>query len=108
MELTEEEMRRALFGGPVTPALAIDAHEKATVPDLLPVEPLKDAKKKQVSKSFTPKLRVTLRVGNEFEGKMHKIVYEADTLSSLVAEQEAARTARKKFRFVELVSIESM
>jgi len=108
MELTEEEMRRALFGGAVAPALAIDTHEKDTVPDFLTVEPPKDVKQKQVSKSFTPRLRVTLRVGNEFEGKMHEIVYEADTLSSLVAEQEATRTARKKFRFVEAVSIKSM
>ncbi|MCK6189780.1 hypothetical protein [Pseudomonas sp. EYE_354] len=108
MELTEEEMRRALFGGPVTPALAIDTHEQDTVPDLLAVDPSKDAKKKQVSKSFTARQRVTLRVGNEFEGKMHEIVYEADTLSSLFAQQEATRTARKKFRFVEVVSIKSM
>lgn len=88
MELTEEEMLRALFGGSVTPAHPIDTHEKGTVPNLLTVEPRKDTKKKQVSKSFTPRLRVTLRVGNEFEGKMHEIVYEADTPSSLVAEQE--------------------
>lgn len=39
---------------------------------------------------------------------MHEIVYEADTLSYLVAEQDATRTARKKFRFVEVVSIKSM
>jgi len=53
-------------------------------------------------------LRVTLRVGNEFEGEMHEMVHEADTLSSLVAEQEATKTARKKFRFVEVVSVKSM
>ena len=57
---------------------------------------------------FTPRLRVTLRVGNEFEGEMHEMVHEADTLSSLVAEQEATKTARKKFRFVEVVSVKSM
>ncbi|MEB2517969.1 hypothetical protein SOP85_21400 [Pseudomonas sp. YuFO20] len=56
----------------------------------------------------TPRLRVTLRVGNEFEGKMHEMVHEADTLSSLVAEQEATKTARKKFRFVEVISVKSM
>jgi hypothetical protein len=47
-------------------------------------------------------------VGNEFEGKMHEMIYEADTLSSLAAEQEATKTARKKFRFVEVVSVKSM
>ncbi|MNT40299.1 hypothetical protein D3C72_1766060 [compost metagenome] len=72
------------------------------------VEPAKVTKKKKVSKAFTPRLKVTLRVGNEFEGKMHEMVHEADTLSSLVAEQEATKTARKKFRFVEVVSVESM
>jgi len=33
MELTEEEIRRALFGGSVPPALAFDTHEKDIVPD---------------------------------------------------------------------------
>lgn len=59
-------------------------------------------------KSFTPRLRVTLHVGNEFEGEMDEMVHEADTLSSLVAEQEATKTARKKFRFVEVVSVKPM
>lgn len=108
MELTEEEMRRALFGGAVPPALTFDPHEKGTALDSVRVEPPKAANKKQVSKGFTPRLRVTLRVGNEFEGKMYEIEHEADTLSSLVAEQEAIKTARKKFRFVEVVSIKSM
>ncbi|MNL59380.1 hypothetical protein D3C87_1831070 [compost metagenome] len=79
-----------------------------TVPDVVIVQPVKAAKKKTVSKGFKPRLRVTLRVGNEFEGEMHEMVHEADTLSSLVAEQEATKTARKKFRFVEVVSVKSM
>ena len=100
-------MRRALFGRSESPASATNTHAPA-VTDVVMVEPIKVAKKKQVSKGFTPRLRVTLRVGNEFEGKMHEMVHEADTLSSLVAEQEATKTARKKFRFVEVVSIKSM
>ena len=107
-ELTEEEMRRALFGGSESPAPAINSHVQDTVPDVVIVHPVKAAKKKKVSKGFTPRLRVTLRVGNEFEGKMHEMVHEADTLSSIVAEQEATKTARKKFRFVEVVSVKSM
>ncbi|VVP58808.1 hypothetical protein PS870_05932 [Pseudomonas fluorescens] len=106
-ELMEEEMRRALFGRSEPPASAINTHMQA-VTDVAMVKPITAAKKKQVSKGFTPRLRVTLRVGNEFEGKMHEMVHEADTLSSLVAEQEATKTARKKFRFVEVVSIKSM
>jgi hypothetical protein len=107
-ELTEEEMRRALFGDSQSPAPAINTHVQDTVPDVVMVQPVNAAKKKKVSKGFTPRLKVTLRVGNEFEGKMHEMVHEADTLSSLVAEQEATKTARKKFRFVEVVSIKSM
>lgn len=107
-ELTEEEMRRALFGGSESPAPAINSHVQDTVPDVVIVRQIKAAKKKKVSKAFMPRLRVTLRVGNEFEGEMHEMVHEADTLSSLVAEQEATKTARKKFRFVEVVSVKSM
>jgi len=107
-ELTEEEMRRALFGEPEPPAPEINLPVQEIVPDVVIVQPVKAATKKKVSKGFTPRLRVTLRVGNEFEGKMHEIVHEADTLSSLVAEQEATKAARKKFRFVEVVSVKSM
>lgn len=107
-KLTEEDMRRALFGDSGPPAPATNSQVQDSVPDVLIVQPVKAATKKKVSKAFTPRLRVTLRVGNEFEGKMHEMVHEADTLSSLVAEQEATKLARKKFRFVEVVSVKSM
>ncbi|MHC8382321.1 hypothetical protein [Pseudomonas sp. LB3P14] len=107
-ELTEEEMRRALFGDSEPPAPAMNSQVQDSVPEVLIVQPVKAAKKKKVSKGFTPRLRVTLRVGNEFEGKMHEMVHKADTLSSLVAEQEATKMARKKFRFVEVMSVKSM
>lgn len=106
--LTEEEMRRALFGDPETLALLIDNHGLDTATELVIAEPTKVVKKQKLSKALTPRLRVTLRVGNEFEGKMHEIVHEADTLSSLVAEQEATKIAKKKLRFVDVVSVKSM
>ncbi|MNN99750.1 hypothetical protein D3C81_2194780 [compost metagenome] len=53
-------------------------------------------------------MKVTLRVGNEFEGKTHEMTHEADTLSTLLAEQEAVKVARKKYRYVEVVSVKSM
>lgn len=106
-ELTEEEMRLALFGRSEPPAPKTKIHTQA-VTDVVMVEPIEAVRKRQISKGFTPRLRVTLRVGNEFEGKMYEMVHEADTLSSLVAEQEATMIARKKFRFVEVVSIKSM
>ena len=107
-KLTEEEMRCALFGDsePLVPATSL--HVQNIVPDVVIVQPAAAEKKKKVSKGFTPRLRVTLQVGNEFEGKMHEMIHEADTLSSLVAEQEATKIAKKKFRFVKVVSVKSM
>ncbi|RZI33749.1 hypothetical protein [Pseudomonas orientalis] len=107
-DLMEEEMRRALFGGFESPAPVLECHAQDTVTDAGIDHQVKATKKQSVSKALTPKLRVTLRVGNEYEGKMQEIVHDADTLSSLVAEQEATKTARKKFRFVEVVSVKSM
>ena len=107
-ELTEEEMRRALFGAGEPVAQGNAPLVQKTLTDIVIAQAPKAAEKKKVAKAFTPRLKVTLRVGNEFEGKTHEIVHEADTLSTLLAEQEATRLARKKFRFVEVVSIKSM
>jgi hypothetical protein len=104
-ELTEEEMRRALFGSPEVSASAASAATKEPAPQTV-VEPLpKPAVKRKVAKAFTPRLKVTLRVGNIFEGETQVIFHEADTMSTLLAEQESARLARKKFRYVEVVSV---
>lgn len=68
-DLTEEEMRWTLFGngeratqdGPPPGAkVSLEYHGRAAREC--------DGKMK-VAKSFTPRLRVTLRVENEFEGK---------------------------------------
>ncbi|MFJ2676927.1 hypothetical protein [Pseudomonas sivasensis] len=106
-DLIEEEMRRALFGQTEPPASAPKSPQQDIVRETMAVQPIKAAKKK-VSKGFTPRLKVTLRVSNEFEGKTYEIVHEADTLSTLLAEQEATKIARKKFRYVEVVSVKSM
>ena len=45
------------------------------------VKPAPPMAKKKVTKAFTPRLQVTLRVGNEFEGKTFELIHEADTLS---------------------------
>ncbi len=108
-ELTEEEMRRALFGTdePEVQVSAPPVREPA--PEVVLTKPVAaPIFKKAVTKAFTPRLRVTLRVGNEFEGKMHELIHEADTLSSLLAEQEAVKAARKKYKYVEVVSVKSM
>lgn len=109
-ELTEEEMRRALFGTPQPEEQVHAPLVQEHVPEeIVPTRPAAAPQvKKKVAKAFTPRLKVTLRVGNEFEGKMTELIHEADTLSSLLAEQEAVRAARKKYKYVELVSVKSM
>lgn len=107
-ELTEEEMRQALFGGVELLAQVLTVPVKEAVSDITVIQPAKAPEKRKAAKAFTPRLRVTLRVGNEFEGETHELVHEADTLSTLLAEQEAAKAARKKFRFVEVVSVRPM
>ena len=69
-ELTEEEMRRALFGTaqPEEQFSAPTAQEPR--PEVVFTKPtVVPAAKKKAAKAFTPRLKVTLRVGNEFEGK---------------------------------------
>jgi len=100
-ELTEEEMRRALFG-PASPGPIKTETPKAEV-----IPPTNLEKKKKPG-TLTSKLTVNLRVGNEFEGKTEIFVYEAKTLSTLQAELDAKKEARKKFKYVELVPIKSV
>jgi len=104
-ELTEEEMRRALFGSAESPA-PIHAATPEAPPSIVIVSPAAPKKRKS-AQTFIPKLKVTLRVGNEFEGATELFVYDADTLSKLQAELDATKAARKKFKYIELVSIES-
>ena len=108
-ELTEEEMRRALFGTPQPEEQISAPLAQETVEEVVLVNPVvAPAAKKKMAKAFTPRLRVTLRVGNEFEGKMIELIHEADTLSSLLAEQEAVKATRKKYKYVDVVSVKSM
>ena len=108
-DLTEEEMRRALFGTaePESQVAAVPVQEP--VPEVVFTRTVAaPVAKKKAAKAFMPRLRVTLRVGNEYEGEMHELIHDADTLSSLLAEQEAVKSARKKYKYVEVVSVKSM
>ena len=108
-DLTEEEMRRALFGEAQQEVQVSAPPVQEPAPEVVFTKPIATpAAKKKTAKAFTPRLRVTLRVGNEFEGKMIELVHDADTLSSLLAEQEAVKAARKKYKYVEVVSVKSM
>ncbi|MFK3822182.1 hypothetical protein ACI2KL_08190 [Pseudomonas yamanorum] len=104
---TEEEMRQALFGNAEISVPVRIAPVEEIQPDVSAV-PVSKVTKKKVPKAFTPRLLVTLRVSNEFEGKTFEIAHEADTLSTLLATQEATKAAKKKFRYVEVVSVKSM
>lgn len=94
-------MRHALFGASV-PA------EPITVEKLITPSPVASLPfpKKGSSRPTSPKLRVTLYVAREFEGERETFTYDANTLSTLVAEQEAKSAAKKKkYRYFEVVSI---
>jgi hypothetical protein len=108
-DLTEEEMRHALFGRAQPEHQVAAPQVQESLLDVVPTTPVvAPLVKKRAAKAFTPRLRVTLRVGNEFEGKMIEVTHEADTLSSLLAEQEAVKATRKKYKYVEVVSVRSM
>jgi hypothetical protein len=102
--LTEEEMRRALFGLAETPAPTNVPSVQEETPEIVFSLPKALPKRKNLQ-AFTPKLNVTLKVGNEFEGSTEILTYEADTLSKLQAELDATKMARKKFKYVEVISV---
>ncbi|MBT2372337.1 hypothetical protein [Pseudomonas fluorescens] len=97
--LSEEEMRLALFGPSVqaekTPPVM---PEPKVTPALLVPKPK--------PKALSPKLRVTLRVSKDFEGDTELFTHDANTLSTLIAEQEAKNEAKKKkFKYFEVISV---
>ncbi|MGY2138887.1 hypothetical protein ACW9I8_19975 [Pseudomonas reactans] len=63
-------------------------------PEAVSTTPGAPISKRKVTKAFAPRLRVTLRVGKEFEGKTFELIHDADTLSKLLAEQETTNAAR--------------
>lgn len=100
-ELSEEEMRLALFGSLTDPDPQLTPQTHANLPTSQPSLGAQSG-----TKRFSPKLRVTLHASKVFEGDVEVLVYEASTLSTLVAEQEAKNDAKnKKFRYFEVVSV---
>src|SRR5476651_64386 len=102
--LSEEEMRLALFGPSTpseTPPLPVEPEAVIAPPPPPPPKPRPAGKK-----PLSPKLRVTLHVTKEFEGDVEVFVHDANTLSTFVAEQEAkAEAKKKKFKYFDVVSI---
>ncbi|WP_026145506.1 hypothetical protein [Pseudomonas asplenii] len=113
-ELSEEEMRLALFG-PSTPVAEpivspVPEIEFKPTPKPIPVSaPTATPKRRFSSKPLSPKLRVTLHAIKEFEGKIEVLTYDANTLSTFTTEQEAnAQAKKKKFRCFEVVPIKAV
>lgn len=105
VKLSEEEMRQALFGSSNQfDSQAPNAPEPSVASKHLP-----DSKPRNVAKSRSPKLRVMLRVTKEFEGAAEVFTYDANTLSTLIAEQETkAEAKKKKFKYFDLISVKSI
>lgn len=95
-------MRRALFGNSCSAPGAVKESPAA--------KRLQQAATKSIPrKSSSSRLRVTLRATRTFEGEEEIFTYDANTLSSLVAEQEAKGAAKKKrYKYFEVVSIVSV
>lgn len=93
IELNEEEMRRALFGCGFQPLANIDV-------------PAPKPSAKATRNKVASKIRVTLSVTNEFEGDCETVVYDSDNLSRLVAEMDAKKKYKKKFKYINVVSVE--
>ncbi|WP_431033330.1 hypothetical protein [Pseudomonas yamanorum] len=107
-ELMEDEMRRALFGYVEVHVPVSTSGTQKTLSDIEIVSPVNAVTKNRASKTITPRIRVTLQVGNEFEGKTFELIHEVNTLSTLLAEQDATKTAKKKFKFVKVISVKSI
>jgi hypothetical protein len=106
VDLSEEEMRRALFD---TADRSVPQSAERQASPAPPVTPAPAARRPTSGHPRSSKLRVTLRVTREFEGQEEIFTFDASTLSSLMAEQDARNAARKKgFKYIELVSVTSI
>ncbi|UST92751.1 hypothetical protein [Pseudomonas siliginis] len=102
-ELSEEEMRQALFG--TSKQTDSETPVKTTAPVEIPKTELQSRLARR-PKPLSPKLRVTLHVTREFEGPVEVLIYDANTLSTLSAELEAKADAkRRKFKYIDVLSV---
>lgn len=86
--LSEEEMRKALFGSAGAPFREAIYQQTVTA-----------SGSARRSKALVSRLRVTLRVTKTFEGPEEVFVHDVNplsTLSTLIAEAEAKAAARKR------------
>lgn len=105
IDLSEDEMRKALFGAAEEQALP--RPKPPSTDPTPPSAPIPPPRVKKSSGYHSTRLRVTLHVSREYEGDINVFVHDSTSLSSLIAEQEAKAGARKKkYKYLEVVSIE--
>lgn len=100
--LSEEEMRRALFGTADFTPPQVQQGGAAAAQVLKPAEPQKLVSPK---KAKSPKLRVVMHVSNVYEGDYEVVTYETGTLSKIVAEMDAKKSLKKKYKYVTVVDV---
>lgn len=104
-QLSEEEMREALFGPSDATPTPLASEEPPIDPVPVAPEPPPLAKPAKVARSTGRKLRVTLEVSNEYEGETFVVHYDASTLSQIVAEMDAKKSFKKKYKYITVVSV---
>lgn len=106
--LTEDEMREALFGTTGAKNSSTPAESSSSIAPARESKQSSGAiKLRTKSRPLSPKLRVTLSVTREYEGEPEMFIYDADTLSTLIAEQDARKSAKdKRFKYFKVISIQ--
>lgn len=105
-QLSEEEMREALFGPSDATPTPLPAEEPVAERVIAPPLPAPVAKPAKTTRpSSGRKLRVTLHVSNEYEGETFEVHYDASTLSQIVAEMDAKKSFKKKYKYITVVSV---
>ena len=101
-QLSEEEMRWALFGttGSIPAATPVGRVNPVAAP-----RPISESKPSTSATVASSKLRVTLEVSNVFEGDYEIVRYDTSTLSKIVAEMDAKKKFKKKYKYITVVSI---
>lgn len=101
-QLSEEEMRRALFGASGSTNASTSA---GRIDSSAGSSPMRGSKPAIFAKAASLKLRVTLHVSNVFEGDYEIVHYDTSTLSKIVAEMDAKKKLKKKYKYVTVVSV---
>jgi hypothetical protein len=99
--LNEEEMRRALFG--TTNFTPTQIHPDGAVSA---ARKLEESRKLIAPKKVkSPTLRVVMHVSNVYEGDYEVVTFETGTLSRIVAEMDAKKSLKKKYKYITVIEV---